>query len=116
MIPIKDYLQRKSFPFVNSAFIAVNAALFIYQITLPAPASQQLVMEYGFVAGRFLENPLSSGHTLVSSMFLHGGVLHFGGNMLFLFVFGDNVEDAVGNCYTRGVGNPRRLELHRPDP
>ena len=93
MIPIKDYLKSKSFPYVNTLFILINAAVFIYQITLAGDAGRRFVMEYGFVAGRFLETPT----TIFTSMFLHGGIVHFGGNMLFLFVFGDNVEDALGH-------------------
>jgi membrane associated rhomboid family serine protease len=97
MIPIKDYLKSKSFPVVNTVFIVINAVVFFYQITLAGGEARAFVMEYGFVAGRFLDNPLTQWATIFTSMFLHGGILHFGGNMLFLFVFGDNVEDALGH-------------------
>lgn len=97
MIPIKDYLKSKSFPLVNTLFIIVNAVVFFYQITMPGQEAREFVMQYGFIAGRFLDNPFAEWTTIFTSMFLHGGVLHFGGNMLFLFVFGDNVEDAVGH-------------------
>ena len=97
MIPIKDYLKSKSFPVVNTAFIAVNALVFFYQLSMPGREATEFVMQYGFIAGRFLDNPLTQWTTIFTSMFLHGGILHFGGNMLFLFVFGDNVEDALGH-------------------
>lgn len=97
MIPIKDYLKSKSFPVVNTLFIVINAVVFFYQITLSAGEARAFVMEYGFIAGRFLDNPFAQWTTIFTSMFLHGGILHFGGNMLFLFVFGDNVEDALGH-------------------
>jgi len=97
MIPIKDYVKNKSFPVVNTLFIVINAVVFFHQITMPTEAARQFVTEYGFIAGRFLNDPLTEWTTIFTSMFLHGGILHFGGNMLFLFVFGDNVEDAVGH-------------------
>lgn len=97
MIPIKDYLKSKSFPVVNSLFIIINAVVFFYQITMPGQEAREFVMQYGFIAGRFLNNPFAEWTTIFTSMFLHGGILHFGGNMLFLFVFGDNVEDALGH-------------------
>ena len=97
MIPIKDYLESKSFPGVNTLFIVINAAVFIYELTLPVAESREFVMEYAFIAGRFMENPIAYLPTVFTSMFLHGGIIHFGGNMLFLFIFGDNVEDALGH-------------------
>ena len=97
MIPIKDYLQSKSFPGVNTTFLIINAAVFLFQLTLQGEEARRFVLEYAFVSGRFLDAPVRYGHTLITSMFLHGGIIHFGGNMLFLFVFGDNVEDALGH-------------------
>ena len=97
MIPIKDYLKSKSFPVVNTLFILVNAAVFVYQITLPASEGQEFLGQYAFIGDRFLSAPIAYLYTVFTSMFLHGGIIHFGGNMLFLFVFGDNVEDAFGH-------------------
>ncbi|MFP4426940.1 MAG: rhomboid family intramembrane serine protease [Spirochaetaceae bacterium] len=97
MIPIKDYLKSKSFPVINTGLIVINAIVFFYQLSLPGRAAPEFIMQYGFIAGRFLESPLTQWTTVFTSMFLHGGILHFGGNMLFLFVFGDNVEDALGH-------------------
>lgn len=97
MIPIKDYLRSKSFPVINTLFLAINVAVFVFQLTLSAAETESFVMSYGFVAGRFFADPLALAHTPFTSMFLHGGFIHFIGNMLFLFVFGDNVEDALGH-------------------
>jgi membrane associated rhomboid family serine protease len=98
MIPIKDYIRSKSFPVFNTAFIALNALVFIYQLSLPMEETRAFIREYGFMSGRFFENPSGAWTTIFTSMFLHGGLLHFLGNMLFLFVFGDNVEDALGHA------------------
>ena len=97
MIPTKDYLKSKSFPVVNTLSILVNAAVFVYQITLPASEDQEFLWQYAFIGDRFLSAPIAYLYTVFTSMFLYGGVIHFGGNMLFLFVFGDNVEDAFGH-------------------
>jgi membrane associated rhomboid family serine protease len=86
-------------PVVNYTLIAINILVFLYQLTLPDtprdPALQDFVFRWGAIPseisnGRHLE-------TLLTSMFMHGGWLHIGGNMLFLWVFGDNVEDAMGH-------------------
>ena len=78
--------------------------MFAYEATLPPAALQALVLDLGAVPARFgLHGPpasLGAGIpwiTLVTSMFLHGGILHVGGNMLYLWIFGDNVEDAFGH-------------------
>lgn len=97
MIPIKDYLRSKSFPVVNSFFLLANGAVFVLQLTLPEGEAHAFVMRYGFVAERFFASPVEEALTPFTSMFLHGGFIHFAGNMLFLFVFGDNVEDALGH-------------------
>lgn len=97
MIPIKDYVRTKSFPVVNGVFIAVNLVVFVRQLLLPQPEALEFVMEYAFVADRFLASPGEYWFTPLTTIFFHGGFVHFIGNMLFLLVFGDNVEDALGH-------------------
>ena len=97
MIPIKDYVRSKSFPLFNTAFILINLYVFVRQVILPDPEAYAFVMRYAFVADRFLADPVSWWWTPVTTLFFHGGFVHFIGNMLFLFVFGDNVEDALGH-------------------
>jgi membrane associated rhomboid family serine protease len=97
MIPIKDYLRTKSFPAINVGFLVITVGVFIYQATLSRQALEAFLLDYAFVADRFFENPLGQAHTLITTIFLHGGLLHVGGNMLFLFIFGDNLEDALGH-------------------
>jgi membrane associated rhomboid family serine protease len=97
MIPIKDYIRTRSFPFFNTTFIAVNTAIFLYQIMLNSGQAEAFVMRYAFIPERFLSDVRTFWYTPVSALFLHGGFIHFIGNMMFLFVFGDNVEDALGH-------------------
>lgn len=105
MIPIGDYAgHRRSFPWVTYALIAVNVLVFLYQFSLPEPELQRFIMRWGAVPREIargtdlqptIELPIYV--TLFSSVFMHGGLLHLGGNMLYLWVFGDNVENAFGH-------------------
>ena len=105
MIPLRVDTTSERFPFVTVLLIGMNLAAFAYEVTLPSPDLQRLIFHLGAVPSRFnlFHGPpgLSSGAgvwiTLVTSMFLHGGFLHVGGNMLYLWIFGDNVEDVLGH-------------------
>jgi membrane associated rhomboid family serine protease len=104
MIPLRSETPRRSFPIVNVLLILANIAVFVYQLGLPPRAGNQLVQEFGLVPARVemaLAHPGAAlGPALiplVTSMFLHGGFLHILGNMLFLWVFGGNVEDNLGH-------------------
>jgi membrane associated rhomboid family serine protease len=102
-IPLKDETPSRSFPFINILLILANVAVFVYQLTLPPRAYQTFVLADATVPARF--HAFLAGHVgfataflpLVTSMFLHGGLLHIAGNMLFLWIFGDNVEDYFGH-------------------
>ena len=91
MIPLRDVIPSRTFPLFTIAFITLNAAAFLYQVSLPDPALEALMYQYGVVPARFRWLPV------ITSMFLHGGWLHFLGNMLYLWIFGDNVEDRLGH-------------------
>lgn len=103
MIPLRDYRPSGSFPIVTVSLIAINVIVFVYQLLLeskPAPFSN---ISYGdLFIYRWGAVPREIMHgvdwlTLLTSMFLHGGFLHIAGNMLYLWIFGDNVEDAMGH-------------------
>jgi len=98
-IPLKDINPSRSTPFVNYALVLVNAVVFVYELTLSRHGQDVLAQVYGTVPSHYA--PLLAGHghfqpaalALITSMFLHGGPAHLLGNMLFLWIFGDNVED-----------------------
>ena len=90
MIPLRDIIPSRTTPVVTIALIVANALVFFYQLAL-GPDVQEFVNEYGLIPAAF------SFVTVITSMFLHGGFLHFGGNMLYLWIFGDNVEDRMGH-------------------
>jgi membrane associated rhomboid family serine protease len=89
MIPLKDDTPRYSIPFVTILLIATNAIIFLYQVSLGPRLDQKLVFEYGVIPARI--DAALAGHAQL------GGWLHLIGNMWFLWIFGDNVEDALGH-------------------
>jgi membrane associated rhomboid family serine protease len=103
-IPLKDLNPRRSYPFVNTGLILANVTVFVYQLTLPPQAFKSFLMSNATIPGLF--PAWLSGHVpfeaaflpLVTSMFLHAGLAHILGNMLFLWIFGDNVEDFFGHA------------------
>ena len=91
MFPISDVIPSRSVPVVTVGLIAVNILVFIYQLTLPEPALQLFVARYAVIPAHF------NVPALFTSQFLHGSILHVGGNMLYLWIFGDNIEDRLGH-------------------
>jgi membrane associated rhomboid family serine protease len=92
MIPLRDSQPSNSKPYVTIAIITVNALVFLYQLTLDDYSLYNFVTSFGMVPARL--NPVS----ILSAMFLHGGWLHLIGNMWFLWLYGDNVEDILGHA------------------
>jgi len=90
MIPLRDVIPSRSTPVVTMALLAVNVVVFLYQWSLGERAGTAFVFEWGVIPADF------TVLTMFTSMFLHGGFLHAGGNMLYLWIFGDNVEDRLG--------------------
>src|SRR3990172_4631512 len=102
MIPVGDSTRRRTTPYVNVGLIIASVLVFIYELTLSAFDIERFFFDWGVVPAElidWLEEPsgLEQPATVVTSMFIHGGWLHLIGNMLFLWVFGDNVEDALGH-------------------
>ncbi|MEX0973964.1 MAG: rhomboid family intramembrane serine protease [Bacillota bacterium] len=106
MIPIRDTQRSRTRPVVNWVIILINIAVFAYELTLTEKTLQAFTIKYGVIPavitnpGAFPARVLSqtSGlFGLVSSLFIHVGWIHAGGNMLYLFIFGDNVEDLLGH-------------------
>jgi membrane associated rhomboid family serine protease len=91
MLPLRDELPTRTFPFINYALIAANALVFFGELSGAVGAS------YEYVPARLWVDPVNAGETIFTAMFMHAGWMHIGGNMLFLWIFGDNVEDAMGH-------------------
>ena len=90
MIPLYDVIPSRTTPVVTVGLIAVNVLVFLFEVSL-GDSVDLFLHTYGLIPAEF------SLPTLATSMFLHGGFSHVGGNMLFLWIFGDNVEDRMGH-------------------
>jgi membrane associated rhomboid family serine protease len=91
MLPISDVIPSRTVPVVTIGLIVLNALAFLYELQLDDYQLRLLVSYYGVIPATF------SWADVLSSMFLHGGWVHFLGNMLYLWIFGDNVEDRLGH-------------------
>jgi len=95
MFPIgDDNRSRRTVPLVTYALIAINVLFFFVELS----GGDAFIEQWAFVPSRFLANPMSDFLTLFTSMFMHAGWVHLGGNMLYLWIFGDNVEDKFGHA------------------
>ena len=102
MIPVRDNISARRYPLITVALILVNVVAFLYELSLQPEARNELIFFYGFVPTKLtLEYPVeavgNTGISIFSSMFLHGGWVHLLGNMWYLWIFGDNVEDRMGH-------------------
>ncbi len=94
MFPIgDDNSSRRTVPLVTYALIVLNVLFFFVELS----GGDAFIEKWAFVPSRFVANPLGDFLTLFTAMFMHGGWLHLGGNMLYLWIFGDNVEDRFGH-------------------
>src|SRR5271156_468495 len=92
MIPLRSSEPHYTRPSVTLAIIAVNVAVFLFQLSLPGYSQNRFIMQYGLVPDRFHYS------AVFTSMFIHGGFLHIAGNMWFLWIFGRGVEDLLGHA------------------
>ena len=102
MIPFRDNIPSRSFPVITVGLILVNVLVFFYELSLGA-GLERFVMHFGVVPAAVVAWPQSHltlpdvGIPFITSMFLHGGWLHLIGNMWYLWIFGDNIEDRLGH-------------------
>ena len=116
MIPLGDAdIQRRTFPYVTLALVLANVVVFVYQFSLGEFDRQVFILTHGLIPAELtsgneflnygnplygysdIESPFGTWPTVFTSMFLHGGIMHIIGNMLFLWVFGGNLEDRLGH-------------------
>src|SRR4051812_4870062 len=98
MIPLRDNIPTKNFPFVNWLIIFANAYVFYLELkTGGGTQLEHFIQRWAATPAKIFADPHHYGFTLVTAMFLHGGWTHILSNMLFLHIFGDNVEDRMGH-------------------
>ncbi|MDX8347498.1 rhomboid family intramembrane serine protease [Cognatiyoonia sp. IB215446] len=97
MFPIRDHNPSERVPYVTLALIAINVIVFVSEMALVQTERQlaQYYFDYALIPARLAEG--ENYAALVTSVFLHGGFMHLAGNMLFLWIFGDNMEDEMGH-------------------
>ena len=95
MMPIgDDDSGSRTVPLVTYALIVANVLFFLVEMN----GGEAFIMQWAFIPSRFVANPIGDFATLFTSMFMHAGWLHLGGNMLYLWIFGNNVEDRFGHA------------------
>ena len=103
MIPLKDDNPTRTTPFVTVALILINVAVFVWEMTLPPEALKSVIRTMGVTPYSLTHLPsearglLNGGLSLFTAMFLHGSIPHAAFNMLYLWIFGNNVEDMMGH-------------------
>jgi len=91
MLPLRDDNPSHTFPIVAWGLIALNIAVFIWEILLTSQTILEISLTYGFIPVRGIQ------YGIITSMFIHNDPIHLVGNMLYLYIFGDNIEDACGH-------------------
>ena len=104
MIPFRDNISSRHYPIVTLLIIFVNITVFLYQFSLTSETLQHFLFKYGVVPAKLQligQDPVlvitGFSISILTSMFLHGGLLHLSGNILYLWIFGDNIEDRMGS-------------------
>jgi membrane associated rhomboid family serine protease len=98
LFPLRDSVPSRRFPFINLGLIALNLFVFFKEVHLSYIGNfDAFLMTYGLVPARFFADPFTGFPSIFTAMFLHGGWGHVLGNMWFLYIFGDNVEDVIGH-------------------
>src|SRR5258708_14860916 len=99
MLPLSDHNPSRTTPVVNYVLIAVNVLFFFWELSLGPDNIERALFAVSFVPARFWAAPFYPINLIriLISMFLHAGWLHLGGNMLYLWIFGDNIEDRLGH-------------------
>ena len=103
MLPLRDENPSRTFPAVTVLLIGANIAVFLYEFSLSPRGLDTFILSFGATPAAVLTGARAATQhapvpwlTLFTSMFLHGGIMHLAGNMLYLWIFGDNVEDGMG--------------------
>jgi membrane associated rhomboid family serine protease len=94
MFPVgDDNSQRRTFPYVTTTLVVLNVLVFLLELS----QGEKFITDWAFIPARFSDEPGAGAVTIFTAMFMHGGWMHLIGNMVFLWIFGDNVEDRIGH-------------------
>jgi membrane associated rhomboid family serine protease len=100
MIPIRDINPTQRFALITVSLIVINCAVYLYEVMLGTQAAESFIAVFALVPrnlyAHHAQSAIPVGVTVITSMFLHGGLFHIAGNMLYLWIFGNNIEDSMG--------------------
>ncbi len=96
MLPLYDENPTRNFPALTIAIMAANILIYFWGLSVLPAELDRVYYEFGMIPIDVTRSPLRGTPTIISSMFLHGGFLHLAGNMLYLWIFGNNIEDVLG--------------------
>ncbi len=96
MFPLHDENPTKNFPALTIAIISANVLIYFWALSFLPAQLNQIYYQFGMVPYQWTHSPMTETPTVFSAMFLHAGFMHLAGNMLYLWIFGDNIEDALG--------------------
>ncbi len=96
MFPLHDENPTKNFPALTIAIISSNVLIYFWALSFLPAQLNQIYYQFGMVPYQWTHSPMTETSTVFSAMFLHAGFMHLAGNMLYLWIFGDNIEDALG--------------------
>jgi membrane associated rhomboid family serine protease len=99
MIPVRDEIRTRETPVINYLLIAVNVLVFLLMFSMSDMSLDAFFSEHAMIPANYMDGSVSFGDVMdiFTSMFMHAGLAHIGGNMLYLWIFGDNVEDRLGH-------------------
>ena len=98
MLPFHDENPTRNFPLFTIGLIALNTLIYFWEMSHPV-VQASLIYEYGMIPYDVIHSPIQTYPTVFSAMFLHAGLGHLLGNMLYLWVFGNNIEDTLGKLF-----------------
>jgi len=96
--PLRDVNPTRTYPFVSHLLLVTNIAAFVLMVLTLTEQGDAFVHVLGLVPARLIADPFTAWPTIFTSMFMHGGIAHLASNMLFMHVFADNIEDALGHA------------------
>jgi membrane associated rhomboid family serine protease len=96
-LPLRDVNPTRTFPFISYSLLVSNVVAFVLMVLSISEGQEAFISELGLIPARITREPLEAAYTVITSMFMHGGLAHLGSNMLFMHVFADNIEDALGH-------------------
>jgi membrane associated rhomboid family serine protease len=99
MIPVRDEIRTRETPVVNYLLIAANVLVFLWMFSMSDTSLETFFYQHAMIPANYMDGQITLEDVMdiFTSMFMHAGLAHIGGNMLYLWIFGDNVEDRVGH-------------------